>query len=141
PVSDAAAVPQGTPPFSFGKRRTTVRRTPDAGPARQDFAKYRNYRFGLPMPGQRLRSMTDPSMRAAAALLLVSLGGCTTIAATTPGGGVTGGEPAGKGNAAMVGGLITGDMAEGLGRQDIRKALEAEYRALEYATSGQSVTW
>jgi surface antigen len=32
-------------------------------------------------------------------------------------------------------------MAEGLGRGDIRKALEAEHRALEYAASGQSVAW
>lgn len=41
----------------------------------------------------------------------------------------------------MVGGLVTGDVAEGLGRGDIRKALAAEYKALEYSASGQSVAW
>jgi surface antigen len=41
----------------------------------------------------------------------------------------------------MVGGLITGSLGEGFGSGDRKKALEAEYRALEYTPSGQPVTW
>ena len=37
-------------------------------------------------------------------------------------------------------GLI-GAAAPGLGQSDLRKALEAEYRALEYAPAGQPVPW
>ncbi len=42
---------------------------------------------------------------------------------------------------AMAGGLIGGQIGRGLDAQDRRKALEAEYRALEYTGSGQPVTW
>lgn len=42
---------------------------------------------------------------------------------------------------AMAGGLIGGRIGSGLDAQDRRKALEAEYRALEYTGSGQPVTW
>jgi surface antigen len=41
----------------------------------------------------------------------------------------------------MVGGLATGPAAEGLGRGDIRKALAAEYQALEFGQSGKPVRW
>ncbi len=47
----------------------------------------------------------------------------------------------GSGKASMVGGLITGSIGNGLGSGDRRKALEAEYKALEYTQSGQRVSW
>lgn len=42
---------------------------------------------------------------------------------------------------AMGGGLIGGSLGVGLDAQDRRRALEAEYRALEYTPGGQPVTW
>ena len=41
----------------------------------------------------------------------------------------------------MVGGLIAGSIGSDLGDGDRQKALAAEYQALEYAQSGQAVTW
>ena len=42
---------------------------------------------------------------------------------------------------AMDGGLIGGSIGGGLSDSDRRKALEAEYRALEYGQGGQTVAW
>jgi surface antigen len=42
---------------------------------------------------------------------------------------------------AMDGGLIGGSIGGGLNDGDRRKALEAEYRALEYGQGGQAVAW
>lgn len=42
---------------------------------------------------------------------------------------------------AMDGGLIGGSIGGGLSDSDRRKALEAEYRALEYGQGGQKVAW
>ncbi|WP_109574818.1 hypothetical protein [Aminobacter sp. AP02] len=42
---------------------------------------------------------------------------------------------------AMDGGLIGGSIGSGLSDSDRRKALEAEYRALEYGQGGQAVAW
>lgn len=42
---------------------------------------------------------------------------------------------------AMAGGLIGRTLGGDLDRADSQRALEAEYRALEYTASGQSVTW
>lgn len=84
--------------------------------------------------------MTNPRLHSIAAMLLMGLAGCTTIGAGTQAGGSDGAAAGGAG-ATMVGGLVSGEMAEGLGNQDIRKALAAEYRALEYSASGQSVAW
>ncbi len=42
---------------------------------------------------------------------------------------------------AMNGGLIGGDIGDGLSGRERRIALEAEYRALEYTPGGQSVPW
>lgn len=42
---------------------------------------------------------------------------------------------------AMAGGLIGGQLGAGLDSRDRRRALEAEYRALEYMPAGQSVAW
>ncbi|MDQ6436898.1 hypothetical protein RB623_22845 [Mesorhizobium sp. LHD-90] len=62
-----------------------------------------------------------------------SLGGKPGSTVDTP--TVTGGK------ASMVDGLVTGDAGKGLSAGDRRKALEAEYKALEYTGSGQTVTW
>ncbi len=42
---------------------------------------------------------------------------------------------------AMAGGLIGRTLGGDLERADSQRALEAEYRALEYAASGQPVAW
>lgn len=42
---------------------------------------------------------------------------------------------------AMAGGLIGRGLGDDLDRGDRRRALEAEYRALEYAASGEPVAW
>lgn len=42
---------------------------------------------------------------------------------------------------AMAGGLIGGPLGTNLDEGDRRRALEAEYRALEYMLPGQPVTW
>ncbi len=42
---------------------------------------------------------------------------------------------------AMAGGLIGGSIGSGLDSRDRRRALEAEYRALEYTPAGQKVAW
>lgn len=42
---------------------------------------------------------------------------------------------------AMAGGLVGGLTGSDLDSRDRRRALEAEYRALEYMQAGQSVTW
>lgn len=42
---------------------------------------------------------------------------------------------------AMAGGLIGGSLGSGLDSRDRRRALEAEYRALEYTPAGQAVSW
>jgi surface antigen len=41
----------------------------------------------------------------------------------------------------MNGGLIGGSIGNGLTDDEKARALEAEYRALEYAQAGQSVSW
>ncbi len=41
----------------------------------------------------------------------------------------------------MDGGLIGGSIGSSLSATEKRSALEAEYKALEYTTSGQKVTW
>ncbi len=73
-----------------------------------------------------------------AALLAVS--GCATMGGKPA---TDAGDPAlgASGNATMVGGLVGGTVGDGLGRGDRRKALAAEYRALEYNQSGQAVAW
>jgi surface antigen len=42
---------------------------------------------------------------------------------------------------AMAGGLIGGSLGSSLDDRDRRRALEAEYKALEYTPAGQDVTW
>lgn len=42
---------------------------------------------------------------------------------------------------ALAGGLIGGSLGAGLDQRERRRALEAEYRALEYTPAGQPVNW
>ena len=91
-------------------------------------------------------------MKLGAALLagLFALSGCAT--STGFGTGRTGGSDGGNSNggrpktteemiSAMGGGLIGGTLGNGLDARERRKALEAEYRALEYTQSGNNVAW
>ncbi len=72
------------------------------------------------------------------ALACLSLGACTTTS-------LTGNEsaPTTKDSiiAEMKGGLIGGDLGKSVSERDRRRALEAEYRALEYTQAGTPVTW
>jgi surface antigen len=73
------------------------------------------------------------------ALACLGLGGCTTTSLTGP--ASTRPATADSIIAAMKGGLIGGDLGSNLASRDRRKALEAEYRALEYSEPGKPVTW
>ncbi|PWJ85312.1 surface antigen [Pseudaminobacter salicylatoxidans] len=99
------------------------------------------------------------SMKIGAALVvgLLAVAGCTTTGfkggqsgtATGVSLGTAAGSAAGSGNgkvastiiSAMGGGLVGGTIGAGLDDGERRKALEAEYRALEYTQSGQPVLW
>lgn len=81
-----------------------------------------------------------------AALLAVS--GCTTFMSGRSGTNAAAASAASTEPAtsaaiigAMAGGLIGGKVGQGLSEREKRIALEAEYRALEYTPSGQSVPW
>lgn len=75
----------------------------------------------------------------------VSMGGSGSqsgaVAALGSAGGADSGEVAAAIVEAMAGGIIAETAGEDLDRRERRKALEAEYRALEYTQSGQTVTW
>lgn len=77
------------------------------------------------------------------ALLAASfaLTGCATadLGGSAPGPSPTSGADAIVG--AMNGGLVGGQIGSGLSAAERRKALEAEYRALEYTPAGQKVGW
>ncbi|WP_432284505.1 hypothetical protein SLT36_22435 [Aminobacter sp. BA135] len=81
---------------------------------------------------------------------LLAGSGCTTTSLSSGGGVVPalgGGDDGSSGKVAtriinaMDGGLIGGTIGNGLNSDDRRKALEAEYRALEYGQGGQAVAW
>jgi surface antigen len=71
-------------------------------------------------------------------LLLVQ--GCTTLTGESQG-QQAGADARPSGAAVVQGGLVAGQVGADLSASDRRKALEAEYRALEFGTSGQSVAW
>lgn len=88
-------------------------------------------------------------IRVALVSALLAVSGCTTLsgkapsiaptlAATPP---ASGGKVTTTIISAMGGGLIGGSIGAGLSDAEKRSALEAEYKALEYTTSGQKVTW
>lgn len=77
-------------------------------------------------------------------LIAALLAGCTTL-----GGGPSLGLPRASGSqsvqaaiiAEMKGGLIGGPVGKDLSEAERARALEAEYRALEYTPAGQKVAW
>ncbi|RFC68747.1 MULTISPECIES: hypothetical protein [Mesorhizobium] len=74
----------------------------------------------------------------AAVLTAVFLQGCASV-----GGAKTSAETAPSESVitALGGGLIGGKIGSDLSSRDRRKALEAEYKALEYGQSTQVITW
>jgi surface antigen len=88
-----------------------------------------------------------------AVMALAFLQGCaaTSLGARSSGSVIGGfvGTPASAGGAqiaenlilAMGGGLLVGEAGEELSQKEKTRALEAEYRALEYTPVGQTVTW
>jgi len=83
--------------------------------------------------------MRGTTGRLVVAIACVGLGGCTTTSLTGP----AASRPATADSiiSAMQGGLIGGSLGTNLGSRDRRKALEAEYRALEYTAPGTPVVW
>lgn len=88
-------------------------------------------------------------IRVALVSALLAVSGCTTLGkgpdvtvapqpASLP---PSGGKVTTTIISAMGGGLVGGSIGSGLSDADKRKALEAEYKALEYTASGQKVTW
>ena len=77
--------------------------------------------------------------RLVVAFACLGLGGCTTTSFT--GSDATRPATADSIIAAMKGGLIGGELGANLDARDRRKALEAEYRALEYTAPGTPVAW
>jgi len=83
--------------------------------------------------------------------LLVGVAGCSTTgsnqgadsAPTSPvaSAATSGGKVGSAIIAAMGGGLVGGPAGSGLTEREKRRALEAEYKALEYTASGQPVSW
>jgi surface antigen len=82
---------------------------------------------------------------------LVAVSGCTTSglgggnsfvpAPSGDNGAASNGKVATRIIKAMDGGLIGGSIGNGLSDSDRRRALEAEYRALEYGQGGQAIAW
>ncbi|MEO5759038.1 MAG: hypothetical protein ABIQ51_19480 [Mesorhizobium sp.] len=89
-------------------------------------------------------------IRVALVSLLLAVSGCTTLGGKGPAVSVVsppavnppaGGKVATTIISAMAGGLVGGSIGNGLSDTEKRSALEAEYKALEYTTSGQKVAW
>lgn len=87
-------------------------------------------------------------MRPYAALMAacLALAGCQTTSGgkgvmASLGGGAAGQKSTSQMVDAMDGGLIGGAIGKGLNASETRRALAAEYKALEYAQSGEIVSW
>ncbi|MFA6156027.1 hypothetical protein [Mesorhizobium sp.] len=87
-------------------------------------------------------------IRVALVSALLAVSGCTTLGGKGPSVAPTlaavppsGGKVNTTIISAMGGGLISGSIGNGLSDAEKRSALEAEYKALEYTTSGQKVAW
>ena len=76
---------------------------------------------------------------------MLALAGCTTTGSDgpdiAPKSGKDSASVASTVLSEMGGGLIGGNIGANLNAAEKRKALEAEYKALEYTASGQTVTW
>lgn len=91
----------------------------------------------------RLRVALVAGLLAGSGCTTSGLGSGTGIVPSLGGGdnSASGGKVATRIINAMDGGLISGSIGNGLSDSDRRKALEAEYRALEYGQGGQTVAW
>jgi surface antigen len=104
---------------------------------------------GASMAGSNSRKpVVGMKIRVALVSALLAVSGCTTLGRGGPTSPVTPvSTPPSSGKvstsivSAMNGGLIGGSIGSGLSDTEKRKGLEAEYKALEYNTSGQKVTW
>lgn len=104
---------------------------------------------GASMAGSNSRKpVVGMKIRVALVSALLAVSGCTTLSGKAPTVAVTpASTPPSSGKvtttiiSAMGGGLISGSIGAGLSETEKRSALEAEYKALEYTTSGQKVTW
>ena len=98
-----------------------------------------------PVVGMKIRVALVSALLAVSGL---AVSGCTTLGGKGPTIGATpastppsGGKVTTSIISAMGGGLIGGSIGSSLSATEKRSALEAEYKALEYTTSGQKVTW
>lgn len=89
----------------------------------------------------RIRVALVAGLLAVSGCTTTGLGGGAGILSTAPAGASKNGKVAAGIINAMDGGLIGGSIGAGLSDGDRRRALEAEYRALEYAQGGQAVAW
>jgi surface antigen len=101
-----------------------------------------------PVPSCSREPVVGMKIRVALVSALFAVSGCTTLGSGGPTSPVTpvstppaGGKVSTSIVSAMNGGLIGGSIGSSLSDAEKRKGLEAEYKALEYNTSGQKVTW
>ena len=99
-------------------------------------------------PSHPRQPVVGMKIRVALVSALLAVSGCTTLGRGGPSSPVTpvstppaGGKVSTSIVSAMNGGLVGGSVGSGLSDAEKRKGLEAEYKALEYNTSGQKVTW
>lgn len=125
-----------------------------AGAGGQISDKYQHYGLDI-LPDDAASSssrsrqpVVGMKIRVALVSALLAVSGCTTLGRGGPTSPVTpvstppaGGKVSTGIVSAMNGGLIGGSVGSGLSDAEKRKGLEAEYKALEYNTSGQKVTW
>lgn len=113
--------------------------------------KYQHYGLDI-LPDDAAPRSREPvigmKIRVVLVSALLAVSGCTTLDRGGPSSAVTpvstppaGGKVSTGIVSAMNGGLIGGSVGSGLSDAEKRKGLEAEYKALEYNTSGQKVTW
>ena len=104
---------------------------------------------GSSMAGSNSRKpVVGMKIRVALVSALLAVSGCTTLSSKGPTVAPTpASTPPSSGKvtttiiSAMDGGLVGGSIGNGLSETEKRSALEAEYKALEYTTSGQKVAW
>ena len=94
------------------------------------------------------RGVLRMDWKIAAVVLAAALSGCSTadVAGSGPSAQAFAQGQAGRPVAAaivdaMAGGLVGGTLGTGLDTRERRRALEAEYRALDYTPAGQAVPW
>lgn len=100
--------------------------------------------------GDQAKGMGGMNWKVAAAIATIALSACSTTGTGSSGSAANAfAQPAAAtrpqvGAAiveAMAGGLIGGPIGANLDSRDRRRAVEAEYRALEYTPAGETVAW